>query len=52
MNVGETETLPIFSSAWKRFVPLDDDLVADYRTIRKVPVWTAKQHTTAIPSVV
>ena len=51
INLGENQTSTIFSSARKPFVPLDVNLMADYKTIRKVPVWTATQHTTLIRSV-
>ena len=46
INVGEPRTLPIFSSARKHSVPLDDELFANYKTIRILPVKYDATHNT------
>jgi len=45
--MSKTQTRLIFCRTRKRSVPFSDSLVADYKTIRKVPVQRATQH--AVP---
>ena len=50
INLRETQTFLIFCNARERSVLLNDVLVADFKTIWKVPVLTAIRHTAPISS--